>query len=87
MIWLITIPIKIYWKLMPENKRRKCIYKESCSNFVFRISKQQGLLSGIKALVLRYKTCRPIIKELDVNKKTLILTANNKLIDKNLLNL
>ncbi len=53
----LLILIKLYWKLIPENKRRVCIYKDSCSNFIFRITKDKGIVNGIKALIYRLRNC------------------------------
>jgi len=57
-IILLTI-IKLYWRIIPESKRRSCLFAESCSRYVFRITKEQGFWAGIRALESRYKKCRP----------------------------
>lgn len=51
--------IKLYWKIIPVNKRRHCLFKESCSNYIYRLTQTDGFCSGIKALVERYMQCRP----------------------------
>ncbi|MFD2962507.1 MULTISPECIES: membrane protein insertion efficiency factor YidD [Olivibacter] len=56
--FLLLIPIKVYWLLVPKSKRRCCIFHESCSKHVFRITKEDGLIHGLKALKQRYKSCR-----------------------------
>ena len=53
---LITI-IRLYW-LIPKGWRRKCIFKNSCSYFIYGITKEEGLKSGLKAFYSRYKQCR-----------------------------
>jgi len=55
---LLLIIIKLYWKFIPENKRRNCLFKESCSNYVFRHTKEHGFLKGIFAFNNRVKKCR-----------------------------
>ncbi|MES3016773.1 MAG: membrane protein insertion efficiency factor YidD [Bacteroidota bacterium] len=55
---LILFSIKLYWKLIPVSKRRKCIFHVSCSNFVFDETNCKGTIAGIKALIYRYRTCR-----------------------------
>lgn len=55
LLWLI----KSYWLLIPPKKRNKCLFKKSCSNYVFDIAKQDGLIKGLKALRYRFKHCRP----------------------------
>ena len=48
----------MYWLLIPEPKRGRCIFKKSCSHYVFEIEKQVGFSKGIKAFYFRYKNCR-----------------------------
>lgn len=57
--FLLLIPIKIYWLTVPKSKRRCCVFHESCSKYVFRITKEDGLVKGIKALAYRFNACRP----------------------------
>lgn len=59
MRFLLIGAIRIYWLIWPEKKRRTCVYKESCSRYVHRLTKSFGLLAGLKALWLRYRSCRP----------------------------
>jgi putative component of membrane protein insertase Oxa1/YidC/SpoIIIJ protein YidD len=54
----LLLIIKLYWKFIPEKKRRKCLFKESCSNYVFRHTKEHGFLKGLLALKSRIKKCR-----------------------------
>lgn len=51
--------IQLYWNLIPEHKRRKCLFRESCSHYVYRTAKEKGFFSGCKALFGRVKKCRP----------------------------
>lgn len=39
--------------------RGKCIYKESCSNYVLRHCREDGAKGGIKSLFHRVKNCKP----------------------------
>ena len=55
---IFLIIIKSYWILIPPKKRKKCLFKESCSNYVYRITKEQGFLKGFTVLVIRIKQCR-----------------------------
>jgi putative component of membrane protein insertase Oxa1/YidC/SpoIIIJ protein YidD len=57
--YLLLLVIRSYWLLWPERLRRHCLFHESCSHHVFRITKAQGLISGLKALWKRFQTCRP----------------------------
>jgi uncharacterized protein len=55
---ILLLAIKIYWAIFPKDKRRKCIFRLSCSKHVYQVTKQEGLLEGLKALKYRYKNCR-----------------------------
>ena len=60
MRWLILFPIHVYWHAWPSFlKKRSCIFKKSCSLFVFRVTKEYGFIAGCKALSWRYRNCRP----------------------------
>lgn len=50
--------IRLYWAFIPEKHRRKCLFKETCSHFVFRHTVEEGFSSGMKALKARVKKCR-----------------------------
>lgn len=54
---LFLLLIKAYWNFLPENKRRVCLYKESCSKFVYRVTEQQGLIKGLLSFRDRMKNC------------------------------
>lgn len=51
--------IRIYWTLLPATKRRRCIFKKSCSYYVYEHLMSAGAIRGIKAFFFRYETCRP----------------------------
>lgn len=53
------LAIKIYWKAIPPNRRRDCIFHQSCSRHVYAILKQKGAYAGLKAFKLRFRQCRP----------------------------
>lgn len=55
--FLISI-IRLYWLLLPVTKRKKCLFDETCSNHVYRITCENGGLRGLQALIRRYKQCR-----------------------------
>lgn len=59
MKYFLLIAIKCYWLIFPANKRRMCLFKKSCSRFVYENTLKYGFVSGSKALWYRYKTCRP----------------------------
>lgn len=55
---LLLLAIKFYWKTLPEHRRRKCIFRKSCSNYVFEVTKYKGFIKGLQSLAYRYKNCR-----------------------------
>ena len=58
MKYLLIILIKIYW-LIPKQHRKSCVFKESCSKFVYRNTLKFGLRKGLKCLIKRMRTCKP----------------------------
>ena len=50
--------IKLYWKVIPERKRRNCLFKETCSHYVYRTTVEDGFFEGVGALRQRIKKCR-----------------------------
>lgn len=79
MKYLLLLTIKIYWLTIPKQKRNKCIFKKSCSNYVFDITKQEGLIKGLKALKNRFENCRPGYSEIDIEDETYIITVNSNI--------
>lgn len=76
--------IKLYWLLIPKTKRKKCIFRKSCSHYVFEILEQQGFLSGLKAFRFRYNNCRSgfeIFKN-PVTSEMQMLLPSNQIIDR-----
>lgn len=61
--------------------RGKCLFKESCSNYVYRETKEEGLKKGITALKFRYHNCRPNYYLSDDNGKVLLITVENEVIE------
>lgn len=47
----------MYWKCIPAFKRKKCIFKKSCSNYVFEVTQKEGFIKGLKAFIFRYENC------------------------------
>lgn len=74
--------IKCYWWIIPKSKRKKCIFRESCSQYVYRITLDNGFLQGLQSFLFRYRNCRygyeifknPVSKEIQLmlpNKEVL----------------
>lgn len=55
---LLILLIKIYWWSIPPSKRRKCIFRTSCSKYVYEKTIQDGFISGLKAFRYRFQNCR-----------------------------
>lgn len=58
MKYTILLAIQLYWLFKSKNRKAKCIFKKSCSNYVFEATQESGLLEGLKAFYFRYKNCR-----------------------------
>lgn len=87
MKYLLLSIIKSYWAIFPKHKRRHCIFSESCSNYVYRITMDKGFFLGLFALRKRYYQCRPgytIYKDKQNNTFNLGLT-NGKIVKGNII--
>ncbi|MGB0949917.1 MAG: membrane protein insertion efficiency factor YidD [Marinirhabdus sp.] len=74
---VLLMPIKIYWLCIPKSKRKCCIFRESCSNYVFNQTKEQGFVQGLKALWFRYNNCRPGYHILSIEEKVFLISVKN----------
>ncbi len=54
LLWVI----RCYWRLVPDDQRRPCIFKVSCSKHVYQVALNKGLLAGLRALRFRIINCR-----------------------------
>lgn len=80
---ILLFLIKIYWFVIPKNKRRKCIFRKSCSQYVFETTSKDGLIKGLNALIFRISNCKhgfEIFKNPE-NGKTQMILPNQKVID------
>jgi len=55
---LLLLVIKLYWGIIPKSKRRRCIFKISCSRFVYQTTEKKGLQKGLIAMKYRFQNCR-----------------------------
>jgi uncharacterized protein len=78
MKYFLILVIKLYWLLIPEYKRKNCIFRISCSRFVYNQTKEKGFVAGLLSLKERFQTCRPNhhVKYLE-NEDLVILRLNN----------
>lgn len=80
---LLLFFIKMYWFLIPANKRKKCLFKKSCSHYVFDITKEDGITKGLKALNFRFKHCRPDYYIINGVDGKILISAHNEVFDAN----
>ena len=73
--------IRLYWKFIPEESRRVCLYKESCSRYIYRIFQEEGLIAGIKAVIYRFKNCKKDYNVISRDNSIFIETRTGSLID------
>lgn len=59
MKYLLLLIIRIYWIAVPPSGRKQCIFRESCSRYVWRITISEGFLAGIRAFRFRNRHCCP----------------------------
>lgn len=79
---LILLVIKLYWFAKPKNSKPKCIFKTSCSHYVFETTKKYGFLKGLNAFLFRINNCNgksemfinPLTKEINMilSSKTIL---------------
>ena len=55
---LLLLGIRLYWRLWPEQLRRSCLFRESCSKYVYRVTAHTGASAGFAALLERAHRCR-----------------------------
>jgi len=82
MSFLLKGLIKLYWKIIPLHKRRPCVFEETCSNYVYRTTNEQGFLKGLLALNKRFHQCRPGYKLLkdETNNCYILLLKDGSII-------
>jgi putative component of membrane protein insertase Oxa1/YidC/SpoIIIJ protein YidD len=51
--------IAVYQRVAPKTLRNRCIFAESCSDFVIRNIREYGVSGGFAALLRRMRCCRP----------------------------
>jgi len=56
---LALFAIRLYWRFWPEARRRKCIFRRTCSHHVYHVTRILGLVAGTCALIDRLRKCRP----------------------------
>jgi uncharacterized protein len=85
MKYSILLMIRLYWFFKPKNSKPKCIFRTSCSHYVYEITQKQGFLKGLKSLLFRFRNCRYgfEIFENPITKNVEMLLPNKTVIDSN----
>lgn len=56
---VIVYLIRLYRRFVPPEKRRRCLFLESCSQHIERIAREHGGFAALKAFLARARRCRP----------------------------
>lgn len=82
MKYLLLLAIRLYRAAIPAHKRRKCIFRTSCSAQVYQATLQDGCITGLKALKYRFINCRSdfFIFENPVSGRKSMLLPNGELL-------
>jgi putative component of membrane protein insertase Oxa1/YidC/SpoIIIJ protein YidD len=77
--------IRIYWFTKSRNNKPKCIFRKSCSHYVYEITQKQGFLKGLKAFMFRYRNCRGHVQifKNPISNKTNMLLPSRIIIEEN----
>jgi hypothetical protein len=79
----LRLLIRIYWAAVPPVKRRRCLFGESCSRFVYSQATGGRPLSGLQALRYRLSRCRPgylLLRARDRDGAGLVRLANGDVV-------
>ena len=86
LVWLAKKSIEYYWNTLPENQRKICIYRITCSRYVYNEFENNGLIEGIRAYFFRMKSCNHAYK-LSLKKDMVVINdCNGNLILENDIN-
>jgi putative component of membrane protein insertase Oxa1/YidC/SpoIIIJ protein YidD len=80
---VLTSFIRLYWFFKSKNKAPCCIFRKSCSHYVYDKTTDEGFLAGIKALIFRIKNCKYGFELFiyPIDKKTYMILPNKDVID------
>ncbi|PQJ77991.1 membrane protein insertion efficiency factor YidD [Polaribacter porphyrae] len=75
--------IKLYWFLKSKNKSASCIFRKSCSHYVYEKTYNEGFYSGLKALKFRINNCKHGFELFTnpVDKRKYMILPNKDVID------
>ena len=55
---LVLFAVESYWRLTNPARRRPCLFRETCSRHVYRITRDCGVRKGMMAFLQRLRQCR-----------------------------
>ena len=76
----LILLIRFYWRFWPAQWKRRCLFSESCSRHVYRITASNGFLKGFSALGGRIIACRPGYDLVVLNDCLCVRTSGNLII-------
>ena len=56
---LLIGAVGLYRRVAAPERRRSCLFHESCSRYVERIAVEQGAVAALRAAWCRLRACRP----------------------------
>ena len=56
---VLLLSIRLYWRFVSPYCRRRCLFRKSCSHYVFERTEHGGFFRGVAALIQRWRQCRP----------------------------
>ncbi|MCJ7759310.1 MAG: membrane protein insertion efficiency factor YidD [Gillisia sp.] len=82
---LLLAIIRMYWNMVPIYKRGPCLFKKTCSHYIYDQTVAHGFIAGIKAFLFRYLNCRggfSLFKN-PLTGETQMVLRSNKIIGEN----
>lgn len=81
MNYFLIFIIRIYQLYFPKKYRGCCLYRESCSNFVLRVTQNNGFIAGLKAFKYRWENCRSNYYLVKKEGYFLLITNDKRIIE------
>lgn len=72
--------IKLYQIFFSSKIGKVCLFKESCSKYVYRSTKEEGFIRGIKAFKYRFQNCNSKHQLIELESKKFLLTNKYELV-------
>lgn len=80
---LLLLFIRLYWTIFSKSKRRKCLFRTSCSNYVYQTTKQEGFYRGLRALKYRFHNCCSGLQVFEdpISCNTIMILPNGQILE------